>query len=259
MVERIGPLGWGETMDVAFALCRANFWPLIGQTAVGVSILTPLGLLLPWALRSLGSAAIPEVVAGYLIQIVGYNLLTLWLLQSIRAILAGEPIGWRKSFRLALGILIPSLITGLLWMLVLVLGLVLLVIPGILIVPVYGALYVPVMVFEGRFYLKALRRSYHLVMGSYWKIGTIWFCYSVTEWTAAIAFVVPLLILFGTVSAVNPTSHLFVDSAVGLLSYVGDLILPFSVCLVAVIYRERVASREGEDLEISLLRLEAQN
>ncbi len=256
VVERIGPLGWGESMDEAFALCRANFWPLFGLTAVGVSVLTPLGILLPWMLRWFGPAFIPEVSAGYLVQIAGYNLLVLWILQGIRALMAGEQIGWAKSFRQALSMFIPNLITGLLWFLILVLGFALLIVPGLFLVPVYSALAVPVMVFEGRFYLDALRRSYSLVVGAYWKIGTILFFYSVIGTSVVLAIFVPLFL--GVVAVTQRANPFFVAVAAGIFGYAGQLLLPFTLCLLAVVYRERVAGREGDDLEISWSHLEEQ-
>lgn len=262
---RLRPLSVGETLDVSIKVCIANWRTLMMAVVI---VVVPLQILSTLLLAdyfvaqrdfelSAGSAAAQEdpddldqflgsTVIEAILQMAAIAFASAACVRAIAQSYLGEQAGWRSSLSFALR-RTPSLLwLGLLYGLGVTLGLLLLIVPGIWLAWAW-LLAMPALLIEGVRGRAALKRSFDLVRGRWWRtLGVFLLGFILVSITSAI---VQALFFVG----------MFLDSATialilvlySLASIVGLLITtPFISALLVVAYFDLRVRKEGFDLEL---------
>jgi hypothetical protein len=159
-----GKLDTADAFDRMFSLYGRQFRALIGTA---LAIFVPVGVLTGVLAAVGGVALIPVIVA---IALIGQALYTGTVVEAVADMRDGRrdfSIGalLRAAAPLALGLLGA----GLLYAVVVLVGLVLLVVPGLVFLT-WFALFAPAMVVERRAVLDSFSRSRELVRGNGWRV-----------------------------------------------------------------------------------------
>lgn len=253
------PLSVGELLDAAFTAVRRSFAPLVLCTLVVVVPVSIISTLVSAASNEQafdlgGSTTVDDGRAGLVLAGNAANLLLALLAQTLAAaaclrLVGGDAVGSRvgagASLRYAAARLGPLLLVALLYGLALVGGLLLFLVGAIWL----GILFVfatPVLLFEGQSGVAAMRRSRHLVEGSWWRVFGV-----LLVGNLIVLVLQTILLAIAGAALVDSTSEATNAVVVTLVTIVAlALSLPFTSALQAYVYFDLRARKEGFDLEL---------
>lgn len=254
--ERPVPLrqmGIGEVIDGAFRLYRAEWKAFLGIAAF---VVIPTTFLQLWvtelvlANADIGptSAAIGQILGLTLVFIaVQFLLVQPFLVAAVARAAAdtylGEPVSIGATYRFALERLLPILWVTILSSLAVFGGFILLVIPGI--IAVVRLTFAPaVLVVEGQGGPAALRRSWHLSSGSFWRVlGALVISGLIASVIATVLSIPAELV----VQALGPQAWPISALATSLVTV---LTTPFTILVIVLLYFDLRIRKEGFDLEV---------
>jgi hypothetical protein len=179
-IAALAPRGIREILSAAFQLYRRSWRTLVAVAAVVVVPLTLLQYLIGHWVRTHGQQLQDQVVstsfwaaasASLLAALVGlllYQVLTGAITRTIATEVTGQDLGLEQSYRFGFARLGPVLVVSILVGLATLVGLVVFIIPGIYI-GVRLAVSIQALVIEGRRGTDAMRRSWDLVGGHWWR------------------------------------------------------------------------------------------
>ncbi|MDX1434111.1 MAG: hypothetical protein R3286_16840 [Gammaproteobacteria bacterium] len=238
----------GETLDAGFKLLAACFKHVIGWTLLMAAILyLPIGLAGAWLVN--GGEPDPGVfvllIPGIFIGIVVYLVVYLGVVHRVGVIATGRLEPMRASMGVALRRTWRVVLAGLVYMLVVTIGMVLFIVPGVLFMLSMG-FYMFCILLDGDGVFESLGRSHRLVWGKWWR-------------TALIASVVMVIYMIA-VSAISIPMYMinaFVVESPALqsvISHLGEMIAtavtaPVWVSVFVVVFHDLKLRTEGQDLE----------
>lgn len=250
-------MGIGELVDGAVKLYRRDWLALIGIAAL---VLVPLTFVQLWVTQTMVSSvdvfATDAEFAAMTTQLVLVTLVFLgvqlliaqpFLVAAISRAAAdaylGEHVTLGGTLRYALSRLPAILWVTVITLVVTTVGLVLLIVPGI-IAAVRLTLAPAVVVVEDVRGTRAVRRSWNLTAGHFWRVlGTLLLSGIITAVGAAI-IQIPAEVITTTIGPDGwPVSAL--GSAVA-----SALITPFSLLIVVLLYFDLRVRKEGYDIEV---------
>jgi hypothetical protein len=260
-VRPASPQPIGGVIDDAIKLYRASFracWPVAAAAAIiggALSIyllLHVLGSVVfnPRApMQAFTAYRQPGVLliwlAGAAVRLAAYGSMLIY--QNELAEGAGTP-SMQEALSLTLGRLVPGLLAGLAWWLVIMVGFVLLIVPGFYFL---GALCLwPACLFIGRAGpLQSLRQSRELIRGYWWRTTTIL--------TVALILIMVLSAIAGAViGALIPLLHRDLVAMQLGMQLVGVIVSIFTLsampAVLVAVYRDLKLRREGSDLAARL-------
>jgi hypothetical protein len=260
-VRPASPQTIGGVLDDAIKLYRASFracWPLAAVAAVitgALNIYLMLHLLgsvvfnprLP--MQALAVYRQPGVYLIYLVdaavRVTAYGAILVYQ----NALAEGEgATSMREALGLALGRLLPALLAGIAWWVVIMVGFILLLVPGFYLL---GALCLwPACVFIGRAGpLQALQQSRELISGYWWRTTTI----------LTVAFILVAVLSSVAGALIGALVPIFRRDLVAMqlsLQVVGVIVSIFTLSAIpaalVAIYRDLLLRREGSDLAARL-------
>jgi hypothetical protein len=261
---RLRPLSTGEILDVSIKICVAQWRTLLKAVlivVVPVQIISTL-LTADYTVSSFdfGSSSsqtpqqtldelnqyIGSLAISGLLQLAAVGLATAACFRAIAQAYLGESADWRESLRFATRHIPSLLLLTLLYALGVGLGTVLFIAPGIWLY-VAWAFALPVLLVEGLRGRQALRRSFELVQGRWWKtFGTLVVGFILA---AIISTLMQGIFLIGMVFGEDNDAVVLVLSAFA--GIVGLAVsTPFQAALLTVLYFDLRVRKEGFDLEL---------
>jgi hypothetical protein len=261
---RLRPLSLGEILDVAVKICLSHWRTLLKAVLVVVVPVQIVGTLInadytvdqfdfgsdsaqtpAETIEELNQYLGGLAVSGVL-QILAVLLATAACFRAIAQAYLGEQTDWRSSLNYALRLAPALLLITLLNALGVLLGLLLFVLPGIWLY-VAWAFATPVLLVEGLRGPAALKRSFRLVQGRWWRTFGVLIVGFILA--AIISAVVEAVFLIGIVVGEDN------DALVLVLSTIAGIIglavtTPFQAALLAVLYFDLRVRKEGFDLEL---------
>jgi hypothetical protein len=271
------PLGVGEILDGAISCMRAHPRPMIGLSAIVVTVTQVLQLLLTWwlvqdvttASASLESGAdfsdvasvmgdsfvvfLVGIILGGVAQLVLTGLLTVVVSRAVVGQPATVEDAWSVVRPQMLRLIGLTLLVGLLY----IVGFVLCVLPFFYLWALFG-LATPALILERQGVTAALRRSAKLVTGNWWRV------FGILALTTLISFFIAAII--GTpFSLIGSGGQMFsVDgdpaetytffaltmSAIGGI-IAGTITYPFAAGVRVLLYVDQRIRREALDLELA--------
>lgn len=258
------PQSIGRTLDSAFKLFFAGFGKVIVLALVAAFIANLPSI----ALSTRTGAADAEALAALGWKFLGLFLVTMILATALNtAILrrlvvlsdrgkADDSMG--QSIAIGFKCLVPVLVGLILYGLAVGAGLILLIVPGLfLLVSLY--LFWPAIVLEGKGPIDALKRSYNLVRGNWWRTFTV---VSIPVFLL-IAFYLGTMFVIGIVLGVttggDPTTLTSTVERTALIVHllevpVNAVSLALLYAVLVVLYHDLKLRKEGGDLEARLAR-----
>ena len=235
MRYEIRELGIGEILDQAFKLIKDHFVLLMSITAV---LLLPVMLVSGFlaqnyqaevAAASTQNGRFASAAVSFPLPLIIVQLVTAFLLApltdaaltfAIAKCYLDKPTGLGESFRRALAIFIPLVLTWILTTIVVMFGFVLLIIPGIIFLFWYS-LIGRVVVIEGLSGWAAMKRSKFLMKGNIGKAFALGFLTSIIAGLigAGLNLVVPLPLLRIVLHAIVQVATTFFLAAVWVVFY----------------------------------------
>lgn len=246
-------MGIGEMIDAAVKLYRRDFLALIGIVAI---VLVPVTFAQVWVTQMMlgpaatvptEEAAIQLLVVGLIFFAVQFLIVQPFLVAAVARAAAdayqGEDVSIERTYRYALSRLPAILWITVLTTVVTLIGFILLIIPGI-IAFVRLALTPPVLVVEDVRGTKALRRSWNLTKGNFWRLLALLLLSTLIATVGVLIITIPtevVALMLGPggwpVSALGTT-----------LATV--LITPFSMLIIVLFYFDMRIRKEGFDIEV---------
>ena len=238
-MNKIKQLSLGELLDQTIRLYVRHFWPL-----VTISLLA----LLP-------TLAVNEAARQYIPSLSGFiraevaSQIKLIIVLPVHAFLYGAlykaitdaylygSFQLNDAFRAARKRYLPMMATTLIWNIALGFGLSFFAFPGFYMMVIF-CFYVPIVLLENLSGFSALRRSYALVKGAFWRISGRIFVITLLTLIMAIAVLTPGIILVGTRTVIFSTLFRVVLSIISPLLSIGFTLL----------YFDQRVRREGFDL-----------
>jgi hypothetical protein len=259
---RLRPLSLGEILDVSIKICVAHWRTLLKAVLVVVvpvqivsTILTADYTVSSFDFSSsktneqtldelnqyLGGLAISS-----LLQLCAVLFATAACFRAIAQAYLGETTDWRSSLSFALHLAPSLLLLTVLYVLGVVLGTAFFIGPGIWLY-VAWAFAMPALLVEGLRGRKALRRSFELVKGRWWRtFGVIAVGFILA---GIISTVVQAAFLIGiVVGADNDVLVLVLTTIAGIVGLAVST--PFQAALLTVLYFDLRVRKEGFDLEL---------
>lgn len=252
------PLSVGELLDKAFRIYRMNFLVLIGMAAV---VLIPEAVLQTLSVLYFDNATIASLISQAFIHLIAYAAMTVF----IAHVHVGREISFRDSYGLGLkrywsifganflmGLAIgaPMILVMLCSMTVGVLSLVVIMLwlPLAVFLSTRWSLYTPAILAEDIGSSEALKRSWVLTEGYFWRVlGTSFaaglLAMLITVFPSLISKYVFLSLLslsYNLVQVIN----VVIEMAAAMLA------LPFSIAVIVLIYYDLRVRKEGFDLEV---------
>lgn len=232
------PRRLGELLDAAFTLYRAHWKILLGVAAVAV---IPLELL--FSLLALTENVLFVSLAGVLSVIVVTPLVTAALVKAGADVYLGRTPTIGETYSYAFSRFVPLLGAILLVGLGVILGFILLIIPGIiLIVRWYFAS--AAVVLEDAGATDAMRRSWRLTSGHFWKVLGTLVVAGIIAGVAALIISLPF--------AFGPAASRTVGDILASV-----IVQPFSSLVALLLYFDLRIRDEGFDLEVMARELRA--
>jgi hypothetical protein len=259
---RLRPLSLGEILDVSIKICLAHWRTLLKAVLVVVvpvqiasTILTADYTVSSFDLSSSKTSqqTIDElnqylggVAISSLLQVCAVLLATAACFRAIAQAYLGETTDWRSSLSFALHLAPSLLLLTLLYVLGVLLGTAFFLAPGIWLY-VAWAFAMPALLVEGLRGRKALRRSFELVKGRWWRtFGIIAVGFILA---GIISTVVQGAFLIGiVVGADNDALVLVLATIAGIVG--AAVTTPFQAALLTVLYFDLRVRKEGFDLEL---------
>jgi hypothetical protein len=259
---RLRPLSLGEILDVSIKICLAHWRTLLKAVLVIVvpvqivsSILTADYTVSSFDLSSSKSSEqtiheINQYLGGLaisgLLQLCAVLFATAACFRAIAQAYLGETTDWRSSLSFALHLAPSLLLLTVLYALGILLGTAFFIAPGIWLY-VAWAFAMPALLVEGLRGRKALRRSFELVQGRWWRtFGIIAVGFILA---GIISTVVKGVFLIGVVvGADNDALVLVLATIAGIVG--AAVTTPFEAALLTVLYFDLRVRKEGFDLEL---------
>jgi len=259
---RLRPLSLGEILDVSIKICLAHWRTLLKAVLVVVvpvqiasTILTADYTVSSFDFSSSKTSdqTIDElnqylggVAISSLLQLCAVLLATAACFRAIAQAYLGETTDWRSSLSFALHLAPSLLLLTLLYVLGVLLGTAFFLAPGIWLY-VAWAFAMPALLVEGLRGRKALRRSFELVQGRWWRtFGVIVVGFILA---GIISTVVQGAFLIGiVVGADNDALVLVLATIAGIVG--AAVSTPFQAALLTVLYFDLRVRKEGFDLEL---------
>ncbi|MGH2943908.1 MAG: glycerophosphoryl diester phosphodiesterase membrane domain-containing protein [Solirubrobacteraceae bacterium] len=261
---RLRPLSLGEILDVAIKICLAHWRTLLKTVLVVVvpvqvvsTVLTPDFTVSSFDFGG-GSGQTPEetldelnqylggLAISVLLQILAGLFATAACFRAIARAYLGEQSDWRSSLSFALQLAPSLLLLTLLYALGVGFGTLLFIAPGVWLY-VAWAFAIPALLVEGLRGRAALKRSFELVKGRWWRtFGVIVVGYILAM---LVSTVVQGAFLIGVVVGAENDALVLVLAT--LASIAGLAVsTPFQAALLAVLYFDLRVRKEGFDLEL---------
>lgn len=263
-MPRLRPLSLGEILDVAIKICLAHWRTLLKAVLVVVVPVQIVGTIvnadytvdsfefgagasqtpaesLEQLNQYLGGLAIAAVLQGLAVL-----LATAACLRAIAQAYLGEETDWRSSLAYAWHLLPSLLLLTLLYALGLAAGFLLLILPGIWIY-VAWAFATPALLVEGLRGRNALRRSFGLVSGRWWRTFGVLIVGFVLA--AVVSTVVQAVFIIGIVVGEDNDALVLVLSAIAGIAGLA-VSTPFQAAVLTVLYFDLRVRKEGFDLEL---------
>lgn len=226
MRYEIRAMSWSEIMDTAFRILRNHFVLLVGIAATVYLPLSILGGVTTRAVeRGPSNYSLAELVLGglglVLLVSVGATIVFAAITHAIAELYCGREVTWQGALARAQRSFMPLVGTTLLSGLVVFLGFVLLIVPSIYLFLSFVVLW-PVMLIEGTFGTRALRRSHALMQGHLLRalglLSAVWVVSTVL--TTALTLPVTALPILGAVvpGAVNSITNAY-GAAIAVVLY----------------------------------------
>lgn len=240
------PQSIGKVLDSGFRLYGAGFRKFIGLASLYAVVMIVPALLVPVQPgRPPDPARLRLFGAVVLVMIPLYIFFYTALLYRIGMFAQADDPGFAGALKRGLRYVIPALVSSVLAMLAVVGGLIALVVPGvILMVGLFFSTFA--IVLDGAGPLAALRRSFNLVWGNWWRTAAI----------MTVAFVVMMVFSFGVkilplvvVAIVRPEVSLI--RLVNMITEViaNAVVAPLLWAMLVVHYYDLKLRKEGHDLE----------
>ncbi len=244
------PESIGVVLDSGFRLFAAGFKKAIGLSLVAnIIVYLPVLVLLTY----FASAAQPPaegfmvifsatMVAGGVVSMIFY----LAIIHLYGTIARDEPVSIAASLMVGLKRLLPMIVAGLLYMLVVSLGMVLLVIPG-LILMLTLMFFSVAMILDDEGMVSSLNRSHRLVWGNWWRTATV----------LTVPLVIMSVVIIGVSLLMAFLSPLMPAAASGIVGLVTQVVVNALIQLLfyaifVVQYQDLILRKEGTDLELRL-------
>ena len=169
----------------------------------------------------------------------------------------GERLPAAEAFRQGLGLVLPAVVGGILLVLALIGGFILLIIPGIYLSIALGLFYF-VLVTERANPIAALRRSYRLVRGNWWRTATtITIPVVIIMALSVVVVFVPVFALAFQSATSGDVLGAGVELTINLLSgVVNGITVPWMSAIALTLYHDLRLRAEGGDLEQRMAALE---
>jgi hypothetical protein len=247
-------MGIGELLDAAFRVYRMHWAALVGIVAL---VVIPVTFLQFWVTEvALGPAdqflRPSESLNRLLTVTLGFFALQFLIVQPflVAAVARasadgylGEPVSIGSTYRYALSRLPAILWITILSSLATLVGFILLVIPGILLL-VRLSFAPAALVVEGRRGRTALRRSWRLTAGQFWRIAITLFVAGVITTIVETILAVPGQV---AAQAVGPGAWPLQALSNALATVV---ITPFGMLVIVLLYFDQRIRKEGFDIEV---------
>jgi Membrane domain of glycerophosphoryl diester phosphodiesterase len=259
---RLRPLSLGEILDVSIKICVAHWRTLLKAVlivVVPVQIVSTI-LTADYTVSSVDFSSsktseqtideLNQYLGGLaissLLQLCAVLLATAACFRAIAQAYLGETTDWRSSLSFALHLTPSLLLLTVLYVLGVVLGTAFFIAPGIWLY-VAWAFAMPVLLVEGLRGRNALRRSFELVKGRWWRtFGVIAVGFILA---GIISTVVQGAFLIGiVVGADNDVLVLVLTTIAGIVGLAVST--PFQAALLTVLYFDLRVRKEGFDLEL---------
>jgi Membrane domain of glycerophosphoryl diester phosphodiesterase len=246
-------MGIGEIIDGAVKLYRRDFLALIGIVAF---VLVPVTFAQFWVTQMMlgpvgtvpsDEAAIQFLAVTLIFFAVQFLIIQPFLVAAVARAASdaylGEPVGIGRTYRYALSRLPAILWITVLTSLLTIIGFILLIIPGI-IAFVRLALAPPVLVVEDVRGTQAVRRSWRLTSGNFWRLLGLLVLSTLIATVGVLIITIPTELL-----------ALLVGPAGWPISALGStlatvLITPFSMLIIVLFYFDMRIRKEGFDIEM---------
>ena len=259
---RLRPLSLGEILDVSIKICVAHWRTLLKAVlviVVPVQIVSTI-LTADYTVSSVDFSSsksneetldeLNQYLGGLaissLLQLCAVLLATAACFRAIAQAYLGETTDWRSSLSYALHLAPSLLLLTVLYVLGVVLGTAFFFLPGVWLY-VAWAFAMPVLLVEGLRGRKALRRSFELVQGRWWR----------TFGVIAVGFILAGIIstvvggVFLIAVVVGADNDLLVLVLTTIAGIVGAAVsTPFQAALLTVLYFDLRVRKEGFDLEL---------
>ena len=170
--HRFEPMTAGQIIDHALRLYRENFARFIAITAMVTVPIGIMSMLVAVPLKGAPAAGLVAILIAALLSIVGQSLCNAALLKTISESYLGNDVSIGQAYKFILPKLFTVIWAGIVYSLVVGLGIVLLVVPGILFMMWYS-LMVPVIIIENRKTMPSASRSKVLVSGNLGKVFVV--------------------------------------------------------------------------------------
>jgi hypothetical protein len=247
-------MGVGELLDAAIKLYRSQWRSLMASVAIALVPITFLQVFLTREIGSpfaettltqaeLESTVLTSIVLGAIQFLVVQPFLIAAVARASADVYLGRAVRVGPTFRFAVSRIHSILWISILSGLAILLGFVLLIVPGVILLVRYyfGT---TVLVVEGQKGSKALRRSFRLAKGSFWKIlGTILLA-SILAGVVEGVLSIPGSAAFGAIGTAGWPFY-----AIG-LSLAAIITTPFTTLISVLLYFDLRIRKEAFDLEI---------
>jgi hypothetical protein len=255
---QLRPLALGEILDVAIKLVRRSFKALALAVLVVAVAIAVVEILITFSTTTYDSvlgertavsdaAAVAAGFVSLVLFLVLYVIATVACFGAIADAYIGRRPDWRASLRFAARRAGSTMWLGILMAIGLTLAFVALIVPYFYFAVAWSVAF-PVMLLEGVGGTKAMRRSFRLVRGSWWKtFGTLFVAYALTFLLSALGGALVGAIVgaaVGNGSALAVVLQQIVDIGVQVVT------LPFFAAVLIVLYVDLRVRKEGFDLAL---------
>ena len=238
----------GQTLDAGFKLLVVCFKHTIGWTLLmAATIYVPLAMLgaMIFTNPEPNQTLVVMLVPVVLVAIVAYLVIYLTVVHRVGLIAQGrlEPIG--ASMRVALRRAWRVVLAGLMYALVVMIGMMLLLVPGFIFMLSMG-FYMFCILLDDDGVFESLGRSHRLVWGKWWRTALIATVVGIVYMIIMSAVSIPVLLINALVVESGPLQSVIAN--------VGDMIAsavsaPILVSVFIVVFHDLKLRTEGQDLE----------
>lgn len=246
------PLQLGEILDGAFTIMRRYWQPVFGLTAAIIAVTGVVSFLLALLTRDSTAGGVAAGVINALLDVIGSVLVEAVVVAITasavlgRPVTAGEVVARIRGQARTLSLLAVTLL------LVISLASLLLIIPGIYL----GVALTPavaVCLLERTGVRQAMRRSWQLSRGSWWRMFGILLLAAIIMLVASFIISLPFEVVLGvgalTTGATSSTAVLFGAAVISTITAI--LTRPFAAAVAALLYVDLRMRREGFDVTLS--------
>jgi hypothetical protein len=246
---QLRPLALGEILDVSIKLVLRSFKTLVAVVlAVGgvFAVVTVLVVLSVTGTGGSDAAAVGAVVAILVLTIALYLLVPVACFRAIADAYLGRDPNWRTSLRFAARRAGSTLWLGLLLVIALSIAFVLFILPYIWLAVAWSVAF-PVMLLEGIGGTKAMRRSFRLVRGEWWKcFGTLFVAWLITFVVVIVGSIIGAAL--GGLAGDDSVLAVLVQQIINVATEA--VTLPFFAAVIVVLYVDLRVRKEAFDLAL---------